>query len=82
MVKTITSILIVACLLIVGAIYENNFVTKQFNEMHEVLVTPEDRLSFCISSFKAWRLEYSSFTKEVMLLSKSSSSAIRRAFLL
>ncbi len=44
MVKTITSILVVACLLIVGAIYENTFVTKQFNEMHEVLVTLYDKV--------------------------------------
>ena len=44
MVKTITSILVVACLLIVGAIYENTFVTKQFDEMHEVLVTLYDKV--------------------------------------
>ncbi len=37
MVKTITSIAIVICLLVVGSIYEHNFVNRQFNEFHEVL---------------------------------------------
>lgn len=44
MVKTITSILVVSCLLIVGAIYENTFVKRQFNEMHQVLVTLYDKI--------------------------------------
>ncbi len=44
MVKTITSILVVACLLIVGTIYENTFVKRQFNEMHVVLVTLYDKV--------------------------------------
>ncbi|MBO7149564.1 MAG: DUF4363 family protein [Clostridia bacterium] len=44
MVKTITSILVVACLLMVGTIYENTFVKRQFNEMHVVLVTLYDKV--------------------------------------
>ena len=39
MVKTIISILVVACLLIVGSIYEQNFVNKQFDELNGVLTT-------------------------------------------
>ena len=44
MVKTITSILVVACLLMVGTIYENTFVKRQFNEMHVVLVPLYDKV--------------------------------------
>ncbi len=44
MVKTITSILVVACLLVVGAIYENTFVKRQFNEIHQVLETLYDKV--------------------------------------
>lgn len=44
MVKTLISILVVACLLFVGSIYENNFVNRQFNEINEVLVTLYDKV--------------------------------------
>lgn len=37
MVKTITSIIIVSILLVVGSIYERCFVNKQFDEFNEVL---------------------------------------------
>ena len=37
LVKTLISILVVACLLIVGSIYEHNFVNKQFKELNGVL---------------------------------------------
>lgn len=37
MVKSIISILIVSVILLVGAIYENNFVQRQFNEFDVVL---------------------------------------------
>ncbi len=37
MVKTIISILVVSCLLIVGSIYEHNFVNKQFDDLNKVL---------------------------------------------
>ena len=44
MVKTIISILVVASLLLVGSIYENNFVKRQFNEINQVLVTLYDKV--------------------------------------
>ena len=44
MVKTIISILVVGLLLFVGAIYENNFVKKQFSEINQVLVTLYDKI--------------------------------------
>ncbi len=44
MVKTVISILVVSCLLVVGAIYENYFVKKQFNEMNTVLITLYDKV--------------------------------------
>ena len=37
LVKTIISILVVSSLLIVGSIYENNFVKKQFEDFNQVL---------------------------------------------
>ena len=37
LVKTLISIFVVACLLIVGSIYEHNFVNKQFKELNGVL---------------------------------------------
>lgn len=37
MVKTLISMLIVAIILIAGALYENDFVNRQFIEMHDVL---------------------------------------------
>ena len=39
LVKTIISILVVASLLLVGSIYEQNFVNKQFSELNGVLTT-------------------------------------------
>ena len=39
MVRSIISMLCVAIILALGAIYENNFVTRQFDEMHTVLQT-------------------------------------------
>ena len=39
MVRSIISMLCVAIILAFGAIYENNFVTRQFDEMHTVLQT-------------------------------------------
>ena len=44
MVKTFISILVVASLLIVGAIYENTFVKRQFTEINQVLVTLYDKI--------------------------------------
>ena len=38
LVKTIISILVVSSLLIVGSIYEHNFVNKQFKEFNQVLI--------------------------------------------
>ena len=37
MVKSIISMIVVSCLLVAGAIYENHFLTKQFNEFDTVL---------------------------------------------
>lgn len=37
MVKTVISIIIVSLIILVGSIYENNFVNRQFDEFHEVL---------------------------------------------
>ena len=37
LVKTLISIFVVACLLIVGSVYEHNFFNKQFNELKGVL---------------------------------------------
>ena len=44
MVKTIISILVVACLLIVGSIYEYNFVNKQFKEFNQVLTVLYEKI--------------------------------------
>ena len=44
LVKTIISILVVASMLIVGSIYEHNFVNKQFNEFNQVLVVLYDKI--------------------------------------
>ena len=44
MVKTIISILVVACLLIVGSIYEHNFVNKQFKEFNQVLIVLYEKI--------------------------------------
>ncbi len=44
MVKTLVSILVVASLLLFGAIYENAFVKRQFNEMNVVLVALYDKI--------------------------------------
>ena len=38
MVKTLISILVVSCILVVGAIYEHKFVSKQFKEFNQVLI--------------------------------------------
>lgn len=44
LVKTIISILVVFCLLIVGSIYEHNFVSKQFKELNSVLNVLYDKV--------------------------------------
>ncbi len=37
MVKTIISIIVLSCVLLVGSIYENYFVNSKFNDFHQVL---------------------------------------------
>ena len=44
MVKTIISILVVGCLLIVGSIYENNFINRQFKELNSVLTVLYEKI--------------------------------------
>ena len=44
MVKTVVSILVVFCILIIGAIYENTFVNKQFNEFNQVLTVLYEKI--------------------------------------
>ena len=44
MVKTLISILVVSLLLIVGSIYENNFINRQFDELNTVLVVLYDKI--------------------------------------
>ena len=44
MVKTIISILVVAFLLTVGSIYENDFINRQFDELNSVLVVLYDKI--------------------------------------
>ncbi len=44
LVKTIVSILVVASLLIVGSIYEHNFIRRQFNEFNQVLIVLYDKI--------------------------------------
>ena len=44
LVKTIVSILVVASLLIVGSIYEHNFIRRQFNEFNQVLTVLYDKI--------------------------------------
>ena len=44
MVKTIISTLVVGCLLLFGAIYENHFVNKQFNDVNQVLVALYEKI--------------------------------------
>ena len=44
MVKTLVSILVVASLLFIGTIYENDFVKRQFNEINQVLIILYDKV--------------------------------------
>ncbi len=44
MVRSIISILVVACLLIVGSIYENFFIKKQFEDFNTVLTVLYDKI--------------------------------------
>ena len=44
MVKTIISICVVSLLLLVGSIYENNFINRQFDELNTVLVVLYDKI--------------------------------------
>lgn len=44
MVKTLISILVVSILLIVGSIYENDFINRQFDELNTVLVVLYDKI--------------------------------------
>ncbi len=44
MVKTLISILVVSLLLIVGSIYENDFINRQFDELSTVLVALYDKI--------------------------------------
>ena len=44
MVKTIISILVVSCLLIIGSIYENDFINRQFDELNTVLTVLYDKI--------------------------------------
>ena len=44
LVKTIISILVVCCILIVGAFYENTFVNKQFQDFNKVLTVLYDKI--------------------------------------
>jgi len=44
LVRSIISILVVACLLIVGSIYENFFIKKQFEDFNTVLTVLYDKI--------------------------------------